>query len=245
MQHLRNLHCIALLSLFSISIDSVLSSNINNNLIANKLENGLNNQNRNLLESIFVKKSFESFEKQYLNFQESNKGTKWTIQSMDKSQDKNYIDIKISSLRNIGGQTYNLNSKQKVEIKTYNNKIKSFNIINEESILRSQNSPLIIKINSPERVKPGERYEVNLIIEEPLDNALVAAGMITLKNNKLTNLSENFFGIHAISSGGLFKFIQAPLKPGSQTISAIIAHPKGIYSITKKIQVDSENQSSF
>ena len=66
-----------------------------------------------------------------------------------------------------------------------------------------------------------------------------AGGMIILKNNEILNLSNDLFGIRPNQSGGLFKYIQAPLEPGSQIISAIITHPKGIYSFTKKIKVGS------
>ena len=80
---------------------------------------------------------------------------------------------------------------------------------------------------------------MNLIIENPLDNALTASGMIVLQNEEKMNISSHIFGIKPNQSGGLFKYIQAPLSPGFQTISAIITHPKGIYSITKKIEVGS------
>ena len=124
-----------------------------------------------------------------------------------------------------------------IEIETYKNKIKSYQVIDEESILNSQQSPLIVKIISPDKVLTGERYEINLIIERPLDNSLTASGIIVLKNNEKRILSNDFFGIKPNQSGGLFKYIQAPLEPGSQTISAIITHPEGIYSFTKKIKV--------
>ena len=78
-----------------------------------------------------------------------------------------------------------------------------------------------------------------MIIEGPLDNSLTASGMIVLKNNEKINISNDFFGIQPNQSGGLFKYIQAPLEPGSQIISAIITHPEGIYSFTKKIKVGS------
>ena len=78
---------------------------------------------------------------------------------------------------------------------------------------------------------------MNLIIEKPLDNSLTASGMIVLKNEDNKKISNDIFGIKPNQSGGLFKYIQAPLKPGSQTISAIITHPEGIYLITKKIKV--------
>lgn len=96
---------------------------------------------------------------------------------------------------------------------------------------------MIVKVISPEKVRTGERYEINLIIEGPLDNSLTASGMILLENNEKMNISNDFFGIKPNQSGGLFKYIQAPLEPGTQTISAIITHPEGIYSITKKIKV--------
>ena len=72
----------------------------------------------------------------------------------------------------------------------FKNKIKSFKVINEESILNSIYSPLVVKIISPDKVSTGERYEMNLIIEEPLDNSLVASGMIVLKNNEKINISN-------------------------------------------------------
>ena len=110
-------------------------------------------------------------------------------------------------------------------------------MIEEESILNSQNSPLIVRIVSPEKVMTGERYEINLIIEKPLDNLLTAGGMIIVNNKDHINISNNPFDIKPNQSGGLFKYIQAPLEAGSQTFSAIITHPEGIYSITKKIKV--------
>ncbi|AIQ96377.1 hypothetical protein [Prochlorococcus sp. MIT 0801] len=149
------------------------------------------------------------------------------------------LDVKIKSTRTIGDKIYNLYTKQTVEIKTYKNKIENYKVIDEESILSSKESPLIVKIISPDKVLTGERYEINLIIEKPLDNSLTAGGMIILKNNQKMNLSNDLFSIMPNQSGGLFKYIQAPLEPGSQIISAIITHPEGIYSFTKKIKVGS------
>ena len=76
---------------------------------------------------------------------------------------------------------------------------------------------------------------MNLIVEKPLDHSLIASGMIVLTNNDNIKISNDRFEIIPNQSGGLFKYIQAPLEPGFQTISAIITHPEGIYTITKKI----------
>ena len=215
-----------------------LSKNIDNQLLINQLEELLNNREDKLLKELFLQKSFNQFNQHYLDFRKKYKDAQWSIQILNNDQNKSLLDIKIISTRVINGQIYNLNTKQTVNLETFKNKIKGYEIINEESIMNSQKSPLTIKIISPDRVLTGEKYEMNLIIENPLDNSFTASGIILLKNEKNKNISNDIFGIRPNQSGGLFKYIQAPLKPGSQTISAIITHPEGIYLITKKIKVD-------
>ena len=237
MRHSLTTKLIGFLFLYPLLINSALSKNINNQLLSNQLEQILNERKDDLVKDLFSKQSFYKFNKQSLAFRDKYKDSKWSIKMTRNDPKKSLLDVKIKSTRTIGNQTYNLYTKQTVEIETYKNKIKSYQVIDEESILNSQQSPLIIKIISPDKVLTGERYEINLIIERPLDNLLTASGMIVLKNNEKMILSNDLFGIKPNQSGGLFKYIQAPSEPGSQTISAIITHPEGIYSFTKKIKV--------
>ena len=221
------------------SINNAFSRNIENDLITNQLESILNKKDDRLLKDLFLEKTFKEFDKKYLDFKKKYKDTKWSFTTIENHPDNKILDIKIRSTTTIGNQIYNLNSKQLVKIETTKNKIKNYKVINEESILSSQDSPLVINIISPDKVLTGERYEINLIIEKPLDSSLIASGMIVIKNQKNINISKQNFGIKLNQSGGLFKYIQAPLEPGTQTISAIITHPEGIYAITKKIKVGS------
>lgn len=239
MRHSLITKLIGFLLLHPLLINCALSQNINNQLLGNQLEEILNERKDNLLKDVFSKRSFSKFNKQSLAFRNKYKDSKWSIKMTRNDPKKSLLDVKIKSTRTIGNQTYNLYTKQTVEIETYKNKIKNYKVIDEESILSSQESPLIVKIISPDKVLTGERYEINLIIEKPLDDSLTAGGMIILKNNEKINLSNDLFSIIPNQSGGLFKYIQAPLEPGSQIISAIITHPKGIYSFTKKIKVGS------
>ena len=206
-------------------------------MLSNQLETILNQKKHTLLKDIFLEKSFKRFKKEYVDFKRKYKDAQWTIKTISNDPDKIFLDVKITSKREIGDQIYNLNSKQVIKIETYKGKIKSYKVINEESILNTQNSPLVVEITNPDKVRTGEKYEMNLIIEKPLDNSFIASGMIIIKNNENVKISNDEFRIKPNKSGGLFKYIQAPLEPGSQTISAIIMHPEGIYSITKKIKV--------
>ena len=228
---------IIFLFLYILPINSALSRNTDDHLLSTELERSLNQKDNDSLKELFLKKSFKKFKTQYLDFKKRYKDPRWSIQALSNNSNNILLDIKITSSKEINDQVYNLNSKQIVKVKTFENKIKSYKIINEESILSSQDSPLVMKIISPDKVLTGEKYEINIIIEKPLDNALIASGMIVLKNNEKINMSNDQYGIKVTQSGGLFKFIQAPLRPGFQTISAIIMHPEGIYSMTKKIKV--------
>ena len=229
---------IGFLLLWPLSINPALSKNINNQLLSYQLEKNLNQNRYDLLQDIFLQGAFDQFYKQYLDFRGKYKDAKWSIKIKSNHLNKKFLYIRITSKRGIGDQVYNLNTKQTIEIETLRNKIKSYKVISEESILNTEDSPLDVKLISPDKVSTGERYEMSLIIESPLDNSLIAGGMIVIKNQSKNNITNDQFGIKPNLSGGLFKYIQAPLEPGFQTISAIITHPEGIYSITKKIKVD-------
>ena len=220
-------------------INSAWSQNTNPNLLSNRLEEILNLRNNKSIKNIFLQKSFNKFNKHYQEFKVKYKDAKWSIQPIRNYKNKSILAINIIATREIHDQVYTLHSKQKVMVETDKNKIRGYEVINEESILKSQNSSLEITFISPENVLTGEKYEVNLIIEKPLDKSLTAGGIIILKNEKNMNISNVNYEIKPNQSGGLFKYIQAPLQPGFQTISAIITHPEGIYSITKKIKVGS------
>ena len=223
--------------LFLLLESSALSNGLDNQLFGDQLEEILNERKDHLLKNLFLKKSLSNFNKQYLAFKKKYKESTWSIKMISNAPNKSLLDVNIKSTRRIGDQIYNLHTKQTVKIETHKNKIKDYRIVDEESILNSQNSPLNVKLISPNQVLTGERYEVNLIIESPLDNSLTASGMIVIRDNEKKKISNDLFGIKPDKSGGLFKYIQAPIEPGSQTISAIITHPEGIYSITKKIKV--------
>ena len=220
-------------------INSAWSQNTNPNLLSNRLEEILNLRNNKSIKNIFLQKSFNKFNKHYQEFKVKYKDAKWSIQPIRNYKNKSILAINIIATREIHDQVYTLHSKQKVMVETDKNKIRGYEVINEESILKSQNSSLEITFISPENVLTGEKYEVNLIIEKPLDKSLTAGGIIILKNEKNMNISNVIYGIKPNQSGGLFKYIQAPKEAGFQTISAIITHPKGIYSFTKKIKVGS------
>ena len=59
---------IVFLLLYPLMINSAFSKNIDNQLLINKLEEHLNQREDDLLKELFMQKSFNLFNKQYLDF---------------------------------------------------------------------------------------------------------------------------------------------------------------------------------
>ena len=43
--------------------------------------------------------------------------------------------------------------------------------------------------------------------------------------------------LSALGGGGLFKTVQAPYTPGTQTWAVLLVHPRGVISATKRVRV--------
>ena len=64
---------------------------------------------------------------------------------------------------------------------------------------------------------------------------MIIAGAI--KPHQLNSFFEQEILLEPLSSGGIFKMTRAPSKPGIQIWSGIIAHPNGMITFTKSIEV--------
>ena len=67
---------------------------------------------------------------------------------------------------------------------------------------------------------------------------MIIAGAI--KPHQVNSFFEQEILLEPLSSGGIFKMTRAPSKPGMQIWSGIIAHPKGMITFTKSIEIVEE-----
>ena len=239
MHYSRRLNLISFLLICTFYSSPVSSQNIHIESVSKQLEKSLNKKNLFPLKNLFTEESFNKFEKQYERFTKNYKEIEWSINPKNEYKIKKYLDVRITSKRFIGGLKYYLDSRQTIKLETNSNfKITGYRVLNEESILKSYDKDLEIQVNSPQKVSTGERYHFDLIIETPIDNSFITGEMIALKNSSSNKQLSIPFKMKPKLSGGLFKSITAPLQSGSQIISAIIVHQKGVFTVTKKIEVD-------
>ena len=78
---------------------------------------------------------------------------------------------------------------------------------------------------------------MDVIFDDPLDGALTAGGILALSPAQVASMESPSIELTALSGGGLFKTVQAPLTPGSQTWAVLLVHPKGVVTATKRVRV--------
>jgi hypothetical protein len=84
---------------------------------------------------------------------------------------------------------------------------------------------------------------VDLIVDEPLDGALVAGALAAVSPQQLAAMESPSLELGALGGGGLFKTVRAPQAPGSQTWALLMVHPRAVISATKRVRVVADRRS--
>ncbi|MFM7635982.1 MAG: hypothetical protein ACKO7Z_10485 [Cyanobacteriota bacterium] len=144
--------------------------------------------------------------------------------------------VTISGSRSDGPTQYRLEASQLLTLESSGSRINGQTVVREQSMLRSGEA-LPVRVQIPDAVLTGQRYDVDVLFEEPLDGAVAAGGIMALTPQQVAALDSPDLQLGALGGGGLFKTVQAPLTPGSQTWAVLLVHPDGIVSTTKRVRV--------
>ena len=162
---------------------------------------------------------------------------RWQLKSGAPLRDgRPTVLVSVTGSRTDGPTQYRLEANQLVTLESSGSRINGQTVLRDQSILRSgENLP--VKVQIPDAVLTGQRYDVDVVFEEPLDGAVAAGGIVALTPQQVAALESPDLQLGALGGGGLFKTVQAPLNPGSQTWAVLLVHPDGIVSTTKRVRV--------
>jgi len=135
------------------------------------------------------------------------------------------------------GLTYALEASEQIAIRLEDGELVEQELLAQQSLLRSGRRPLAVNVAIPDVVLTGSRYDVDLIVKEPLGQALVAGGLISLTDEQLSAQMRPNLPLAPQGGGGLFKSVQAPQQPGSQSWALMLVHPDGVVTATKRVRV--------
>ena len=162
----------------------------------------------------------------------------WTLTPGPNLRDgRSTVELQLQGSHTIAGSTFRLVASQRLALTSSGGRITSQHVIREQTILRSGDQDLPVSLLIPDAVLTGQRYDVDVVFDEPLNGAVAAGGLLALSSNQTKAMDTPRLELGALGGGGLFKTVQAPYNPGEQTWAVLLVHPKGIVSATKRVRV--------
>ena len=181
-----------------------------------------------------MEQAVTSLWKRYPNLTYNTKLESWKTQGNSIIADTvtNIVGLPSANKDRLG-----MNSTIKSRQRIVNGKIIRQDILSEKTQLSSGINPPKVNIKLPEKLKAGQRYYFDAIVNEPLgDDFLLGAALDeTVQPGKY--LKPTPVNLELLSAGGIFKVGRAPTTPGNQWISAVLVRGNGMTMITQRVQV--------
>ena len=203
--------------------------------IRKNLENALNAGNLKLIKDNFKEKESLIIQEKFSEIIKEFPELKWEIKRISsKDSNEQLFQIKVIGKKVVNEEIYLLESNFNYLFSTLNKKINSGKIKNLLTTVRNDQNNIDIIFRIPEKVLTGAKYDIDIILTEPLDNLIIAGG---IKSHQDESYFKQEISIEPLASGGIFKMTRAPSEPGTQVWSGIIVHPKGMISFTKSVEI--------
>jgi len=202
------------------------------------LENSLNARNFEFIRKSFSNDESQNIPKQFSKIINDFPDSKWKIKRINSNiPNKNILRIKVSGKKIVNGEIHILESNFDYLFSIVNGKINEGIIKNLFTTIRNDDKRIDISFKIPDRVLTGSKYDIDIILNKPLEEVIIAGA---IKPHQVNSFFEQEILMEPLASGGIFKSTRAPSKPGIQIWSGIIAHPKGIITFTKSIDIVDE-----
>ena len=163
---------------------------------------------------------------------------RWQISPGENLKDgRSTVRISVSGSSQVGAFLYRLQAEQLLALNTRDGRLDGQELIAESATLRSGSTDLPVSVLIPDAVLTGQRYDVDVVFDNPLDWAVAAGGIAAVTEAQIRAFKSPDLELAALGGGGVFKVVQAPQQPGSQTWAVLLVHPDGIVSTTKRVRV--------
>ena len=202
------------------------------------LENSLNVSDLEFIRKNFSNNESQNITKQFSKIINDFPDIKWKIKRLKSNiPNKDILQIKVSGKKIVNGEIYILESNFDYLFSIVNGKIDEGIIKNLFTTIRNDNKKIDISFKIPDRVLTGSKYDIDIILNKPLEEVIIAGG---IQPYQVNSLFKQEISLEPLASGGIFKITRAPSKPGIQIWSGIIAHPKGMITFIKSIDIVDE-----
>ena len=199
------------------------------------LETSLNKRDLEFIRKNFRNDENQNIPKQFSKIINDFPDSKWKIKRLESNiPNKEILRISVSGRKIVNGEMHILESDFDYVFSVLNGKIDEGTIKNLFTTIRNDDKKIDISFKIPEKVLTGSKYDIDIILNKPLEEVIIAGA---IKPHQLNSLFEQEILLEPLASGGIFKMTRAPSKPGIQIWSGIIAHPEGMITFTKSIDI--------
>ena len=234
---LKNIGVPLYLFIYLIIPYSAITQTLKVNFVRN-LEKSLNNRDLEFVRKNFRDDKSINIPKQFSNIINDFPDSKWKIKRLKSIiPNKEFLRIKVSGKKIINGEIHMLESDFDYLFSIVNGKIDEGIIINLFTTIRNDDKKIDISFKIPDKVLTGSKYDIDIILNKPLEDVIIAG---SIKSHQVNSIFKQEILLEPLVSGGIFKMTRAPSKPGIQIWSGIIAHPEGMITFTKSIDIIDE-----
>ena len=165
------------------------------------------------------------------------------IESWSKENDQ-LVAQTITTIKGVQkdrGRAIRLNSTIKSRQYFQDQQLVKQEILTEQSQLTSGANPPRVEIIAPETIKTGEKYNFDLIVDEPLEDKVLLGAIKEEKTASNLYFNPTALELEPLPAGGIYKTATAPLLPDSNWVSAILVRGDGITMITHRINIEEKS----
>ena len=241
MRSFLGLMLVSALALLGLPIQSLADPERNNSALesfSRRLQIALNSDGVLQLDNVVGAQLQPALAQRYQHFRRDFPEVTWRVEQASPLADgRETLLLRVSGDSESGGLRFRLEAMERIAIRLDDGRISDQELIAHESLLISGERPLAVTVQIPDAVLTGSRYDIDLIVDEPLEQALVAAGLIEITHQSMEGQMRPHVRLAPMGGGGLFKSVQAPQLPGSQTWVVMLVHPDGVVTATRKVRV--------
>ena len=209
--------------------------------LVERLEQALNASDSAGLEALLAPGQLPQWAPRLQRFTERFSNARWQLKAGEPLPDGRLpVAVSVEGRTEKDGLLFALKASQSLALRTQAGLITDQEVLNEQSLLVNAQGDLPVTLLIPDTVLTGSRYDVDVILDEPLGQAMVAGGLIALTPAQVRAQTSPDIQLEPLGSGGLFKSVQAPFQPGVQTWAAMLVHPDGVITVTKQVRVVSD-----
>jgi hypothetical protein len=118
------------------------------------------------------------------------------------------------------------------------NQLLEQSILSEKITLTAGANPPEVAVQLPASVKPGQEFDFDVILAEPLGETLVAGAAFAQPIRPSAYLNPLKVELELLQAGGLFKRAKAPKSQNAQWYSALLISNEGTTYVTQRLRVE-------